>query len=489
MDNRHVVIIGGGLGGLIAAIRLKESGRDFTLLEKNPKVGGTWFENTYPGCACDVPVVLYQLSFAPSANWSRVYPQADEVQAYAEELVERYQLGPQVRLSEGAASAAWNAGAKIWTVTTHKGNRIEAGAVVGALGQLNRPALPDIEGRNSFSGPAMHTARWDRSVSWDGKRVGVIGSAASAIQAIPELAKTAEHVTVFQRTPNWIIPRNDMAITPEMKALMASQPEAAMRVAGINRSLWFENADGLTWHAFSYTDEGRAALTRIALDHLEAQVPDPALRAKLTPGYPVGCKRILISDDLYPALQQDNVTLETGAIARIVPDGVETSTGTHHACDILMYATGFNTSDWHWSVEVSGEQGTLNDAWKGGAEAFQGVTVAGFPNLFVLYGPNTNLGHNSITYMMEAQVGYVLKALDRMEKDGIAAIAPSKAAQDAYNRKLQAELAQTVWGDAACGRSWYKTEDGKITQNWSRKAGEFADMLSEFRIEPYEILR
>jgi cation diffusion facilitator CzcD-associated flavoprotein CzcO len=487
VNNPRVVIIGGGLGGLIAAIKLKEAGRDFVLLERNPAVGGTWYANSYPGCACDVPVVLYQLSFAPSANWSRVYPQAAEIQAYAEELVARYDLGPHLRLGEGATAAQWDDTRKVWKVTTAAGEVLEAGAVIGALGQLSRPALPDIPGRDTFAGPAMHTAQWNHSVDYAGKRVGVIGCAASAIQAIPELAKTAAHVTVFQRTPNWLVPRLDEPISDEMKALLASQPEAAARVGELNRSLWFERADTLTWHAFSFTPEGRAAFTRVALDHLEAQVSDPELRRKLTPDYPIGCKRVLISDDYYPALQRDNVTLETTPIRAITEGGIETTDGVEHACDMLVYATGFNTTDWRWSVEVTGTEGSLNEAWSHGAEAYKGVTVAGFPNLFLLYGPNTNLGHNSITYMMEAQVGYIMQALEHMDTAKIAALAPTPEAQTAYNEQLQRDLNATVWGDPACGSSWYKNAEGKITQNWSGSAREFADMLAAFDTQGFEV--
>ncbi|MEL7482170.1 MAG: NAD(P)/FAD-dependent oxidoreductase, partial [Pseudomonadota bacterium] len=333
---------------------------------------------------------------------------------------------------------------------------------------------------------AEHTARWDDTVSWAGKRVGVVGSAASAVQAIPELAKTAAHLTVFQRTPNWMIPRNDQPVTDELKALMMSNLEAAAKIQDLNRNLIFENADGLTWHAFSFTDEGRAALTRQALDHLHDQVSDPELRAKLTPDYPVGCKRILICDDFYPTLQLPHVSLETDPIARVTPEGVEMKSGAHHAFDILVFATGFNTSDWRWSVDVQGPNETLNEAWAGGAEAHRGVTVAGFPNFFVLYGPNTNLGHNSITYMLEAQVGYVIDALDRMETGGLVTLQPRADIQSRYNEALQKELAETVWGDPACGQSWYKAADGKITQNWSRPAREFKEMLYELRLEEFE---
>jgi len=486
VERKSAIIIGGGLGGLIAAIKLKESGRNFTLIEKNPKVGGTWYDNRYPGCACDVPVALYQLSFAPSVLWSRIYPQAHEVQAYAEELVQRYQLTPHIRLGTAAETVEWVAASKTWRATTSTGKTVEGDILIGALGQLNRPAWPDIPGIETFKGAAMHTARWDDTVSWAGKRVGVVGSAASAVQAIPELAKTAAHLTVFQRTPNWMIPRNDQPVTDEFKTLMMSNLEAAAKVQDLNRNLIFEHADGLTWHAFSFTDEGRAALTRQALDHLHDQVSDPELRAKLTPDYPVGCKRILICDDFYPTLQLPHVSLETDPIARVTPEGVEMKSGTHHAFDILVFATGFNTSDWRWSVDVQGPNETLNEAWSGGAEAHRGVTVAGFPNFFVLYGPNTNLGRNSITYMLEAQVGYVIDALDRMETGGLVTLQPRADIQSRYNDALQKELAETVWGDPACGQSWYKAADGKITQNWSRPAREFKEMLYELRLEEFE---
>ena len=446
MPDKHVVVIGAGLGGLTAAIKLQEAGYGFTLLEQGDRVGGTWAANTYPGCACDVQVALYQLSFAQSMHWTRLYPQQAEIQAYAEEVTDRFQLRPHLHLNEGATSAVWNADTKKWTVTTVKGRTIEADAVIGALGQLNRPFWPDIPGMDTFAGAKMHSAGWDHSVDFKGKRVGV-----------PEYQQTA--------------------------ALWS------MEFAEINRRIIYENADYFFWQAFQWTPEGRAFFTRQATDHLNAQVPDEALRKKLTPDYPVGCRRILIADDFYPALMRDNVDLITDGIAEIVPEGIRTKDGTLHEYDILVFATGFETTGWHWSVDVVGQDGiTIEEAWEDGPEAYLGITVADFPNFFVLYGPNTNLGHNSITFMLERQVEYTIKALAKMDESGVTAMAPKRAAQDRFNKDIQARLGTTVWADPACN-SWYKTDDGRITQNWADHTRAYAEAVAEVDLKDYELVK
>jgi len=488
MSGKHVIIIGAGLGGLCAAIKLQEAGHSFQVVEKMDRVGGTWAQNTYPGVACDVPVALYQFSFAQSVNWSRAYPQGAEIQAYAEEITDRYQLRPNIRLSDEAVSAVWDEAAKQWTVTTASGQTYTGDAVIGALGQLNRPNWPAIVGKDDFQGAITHSADWDHSIDLKGKRVGMIGSAASAIQIIPEVAKEAGHLTVFQRSPNWVVPRRDIPMSQEEGTLLMTNPELAMKLGAMNREIIYEQADEFFWQAFKWTPEGRAAYYRVATNHLEEQVPDATLRAKLTPDYPIGCRRILISDDYFPALCQDNVTLETDGIDHINASGIKTASGAQHDLDVIAFATGFETTGWRWSVDVQGRNGQhLNAVWKDYPEAYLGITVADFPNLFVLYGPNTNLGHNSITFMLERQVEYTIKALDGLGKAGAKAMVPTKAAQDRFNAQVQADLNKTVWADPACN-SWYKNEHGKITQNWSSNTRDYAKAVAEVKLEDYELV-
>ncbi len=479
-----VAVIGAGLGGLAAGIKLKEAGiDDVVILEKAAKVGGTWRDNSYPGCCCDVPVALYQYSFAPSLKWSHLFPRYNEIQQYTEDLADNFGLRPHLHLGEETKSAVWDDARAVWKLTTSAGKTYEANAIVAALGQLNRPQLPEIEGRDSFAGPAFHSARWDHSVKLDGKRVAVIGSAASAVQIIPEVAKVAKHLTVFQRTPNWVIPRLDRPITEEEKALAMTAPHVAM----MGRDLIYQNADHLFWQAFSWTKEGRDAYTRVALNHMAEQVADPELRKKLTPDYPIGCKRILIADDYYPALMQPNVELVTDKIARITPKGIETKDGTKHDFDVIVYATGFETTGWHWSVDVVGKGGRrLNDEWAETPQAYLGITVAKFPNMFVLYGPNTNLGHNSITFMLERQVEYAVKAITAMHARDLAAVEVKQAAQESFNRDLQKALEKTTWADPHC-RSWYKNAQGHITQNWSSHTRDFAAATEHVKWEDYAV--
>ena len=468
---KRIAVVGAGMGGLCAAIKAREAGHEVLLYEHADSVGGTWRANRYPGVACDVPAILYQFSFAPNPHWSHHYARGPEIHAYTQSLVDQFGLADCLHLNEGVTRATWTGSA--WEIETEKGARETVDAIVPALGQLSRPQYPDIPGRESFAGVQFHAAEWPDGLDLSGKRVGVVGSAASAVQFIPEVAKVAGHLTVFQRTPNWVVPRNDVAVTPEAKALMATNLEMAMKLGAAQRAMIFDQADTFSWQAFQFTPEGRAAFTRTALDHLEAQVPDPELRAKLTPDYPIGCKRILICDDFYPALMRDNVDLETAGITAIEPNGVRTAEGFRDL-DVLIFATGFETTEWNWSMDVVGEGGvTLREAWKDGPEAYLGIMVHGFPNMFILYGPNTNLGHNSISYMIERQVEFMLNTLAEVEKEEATAAQVTAAGQRAFNERIAGLLENTVWADPHC-RSWYKAANGRVYQNWSGSCADYA---------------
>ncbi|MBT0586261.1 flavin-containing monooxygenase [Alteromonas oceanisediminis] len=488
MPDKHAkkaIILGAGLGGLAAAIQLKKAGISVHIVERNPSVGGTWYQNTYPGCACDVQVALYQFSFAQSLNWTRLYPQASELLAYAKELVDTFQLHDNLTLNTEAKHAKWCSQSHQWQVECDNGLTLQADYLICALGQLNRPAFPDIPGRADFTGQHVHSAAWDHSVDFTDKRVGLIGTGASAVQVAPELAKVAKHLTVFQRSANWIRGRGDRAISENERRLKATNPEQANKLAAHYRTMLYEESDYYLWQAFEFTELGRTTFTEDALAHLHAQVPDPALRAKLTPDYPIGCKRILCSDDYYPTLMRENVSLEDKAIDRITPRGIKTD--TEHALDIIVYATGFETTGWKWSVDVIGLNGSLHAQWLNKAQAYNGTMVSGFPNMFVLYGPNTNVGHSSITFMLEQQINFMLRVIDSFSGDHENAVMPTESAQSAFNQSLQAKLSKTVWADNACS-SWYKTADGTITQNWASHTRDFASLLSTVERDDFQVI-
>jgi cation diffusion facilitator CzcD-associated flavoprotein CzcO len=457
----RVAIIGSGFGGLGMAIRLRQAGIEtVTIHEKAHRVGGTWRDNSYPGAACDVPSHLYSLSFAPKADWSRRFPAQSEILDYLESLVDRFGLGPHLRLGSEVAGATFDEGRGTWTLRFSDGSTEEADVVVAATGQLNRPYVPDLDGADDFEGPAFHSARWDHDVDLTGKDVAVIGVGASAIQFVPEIAKVARTVTLFQRSVNYVAPKGDEEFSPRARRLFQRLPlvQRAYRF-----TIWarFE----ARWIWFRKGSRAAALVQRLFDRKLSPLADERLTREALIPDYPFGCKRILISNDWYPTILRPDVTVVPGPVERIEPHAV-VSGGRSHPADAIVYGTGFQSTGFLVPMTVTGRAGLdLHEQWVDGAEAHLGITVTGFPNLFLLYGPNTNLGHNSIIFMLERQISYALSCIRTLVEDDLAWLDVRAGAQEASNERLRRELDRTVWA-AGC-HSWYKTASGRITNNWS----------------------
>ncbi|MFU8764371.1 MAG: flavin-containing monooxygenase [Haliea sp.] len=460
----QVIIIGAGMSGLCMGIRLQAMGiSDFLILEKSAGVGGTWFDNTYPGACCDVPSVLYSYSFEPNPNWSRKYSPHHEIRAYFEHCADKYGLRNRLRLSTAVRSAHFDESAGEWEVTLASGEKLRAKAVVSGLGQLNLPNTPEIDGADNYGGESFHSARWRHDIDLTGKRVAVIGNAASALQFIPHVARQAAQLYVYQRSANYVVKRNDRPYSEAEKNRFARWPW----LQKLHRALIYLRLELLFYPVFRNNRLLRSLVEKTARDNLEEQVLDPQLRRELTPDYPVGCKRILVADDYYQALTRDNVELVTSPITGINTEGVIADDGQSRPVDIIIYGTGFNTAAMLSGVDFTGSGGrSLAEAWADGAEAYRGVCVAGFPNLFMLYGPNTNLGGNSIIFMVERQVNYVAACIDKLLAHGLHALEANPAVMRAYNDHLQGDLAGTVWV-ANCD-SWYKNAAGKVVNNWPR---------------------
>ncbi|WP_018657781.1 flavin-containing monooxygenase [Actinomadura flavalba] len=457
---RDVVIIGAGFGGIGMAVTLKRAGIDDVLvLEKASGLGGTWRDNTYPGAACDVPSHLYSFSFAPEHGWSRRFSEQPEILRYLERVAREHGVLPHIRFGTEVRGARYDADAALWHVDTDAG-QVDARVLISACGQLNRPALPAIEGRDTFTGPSFHSARWDHGADLAGKRVAVLGTGASAVQIVPEIARTAAHVDLYQRSAPYVIAKPDRRYPGWTRALLRAVPP----VQALSRARDYAQYESRAL-AFIQYPKLMKVMERRFHRTLAGQVADPGLRAVLTPGYPMGCKRILISNDYYPALTRPDVDVVTAPIERIVPDGVVTRDGIRRPADVLIHATGFAASGFLAPMRITGRDGReLREVWRDGAEAHLGITVHGFPNLFLLYGPYTNLGHNSIIYMLESQFRYVLGALTAMRRHGLEWIEVRADAQRAFGRRMQDRLRTTIFA-AGC-ESWYQTSDGKVVNNW-----------------------
>jgi cyclohexanone monooxygenase len=459
-----VAIIGAGAGGLAMGVRLKRAGYDFTIYEKSDGVGGTWRANTYPGAACDVPSHLYSFSFELNPWWSRTYATQPEILAYLERCTDQYGLRPHLRTGVDINEARWNDADRHWRLVTSASEEITADVVVSGLGMLNIPVVPGIPGADRFRGRMFHSSRWDHSKSLEGERVASIGTGASAIQYVPAIAPTVEHVTVFQRSPIWITPRLDRAYTPEEQRRFARVPGAA-RIARWKIWWTYERAN------FKASAEQTVNMTALAQSYLERKITDPELRAKLSPDYPVGCKRPLISREWFPTLTRPNVRLVTEPITEITEAGVRTADGEEHAVDTIVYGTGFRANEYLTAVDFYGTGGRrLRDDWRDGAEAYFGLTVSGYPNLFLLYGPNTN-GVNSIIFIHEAQANYVMSALRTMTRRRIRSLDVRRRVMDRYNRRIQAAMDGTVW-TAGC-TNYFRTPSGKVVTQLPYSGGRY----------------
>jgi cation diffusion facilitator CzcD-associated flavoprotein CzcO len=481
--NARIAIIGSGFGGLGTAIRLKQQGiEDFIILEQANDVGGTWRDNSYPGCACDVQSHLYSFSFAPNPDWTRSFSPQPEIWAYLKRCAHDFGILPHVRFRHEVREAAWDNASRRWLIETSQG-RCTATVLVMASGALSAPALPQLPGLHTFKGRVFHSARWDHDFDFQGRRVAVIGTGASAIQFVPKIQPKVAKLHLFQRTPPWIVPRHDRVLADGEHHLFRRFP-IAQRIARAWIYLWRE----LFIFGFRHLWLARW-VERIALRHLERSVPDPSLRAKLTPDYTIGCKRILISNDYLPSLMQPNVELVTEGIAEVRERSIVSRDGIERTVDAIILGTGFQVTDPPLARHIRGRDGrTLAEVWAGSPQAHVGTTVAGFPNLFVLMGPNTGLGHNSVLYMIEAQIEHLLAALRYMRRQGINALEPRPDVQAAYVAEVQKRMEGTVWTAGGCA-SWYLDSKGRNSTLWPDFTWRFRRRVARLNPDEYLIDR
>jgi cation diffusion facilitator CzcD-associated flavoprotein CzcO len=472
-----VGIIGAGAGGFAMGIQLASGGYDFTIFDRADGFGGTWRHNTFPGAACDVPSHLYSYSFALNPRWSKTYANQPEILAYLEKVAADHGLGPHLRPITAIASARWSDDDRRWTLTAADGRQHEFDAVVSAVGMLDVPNIPDIPGANRFRGRRFHSARWDHSKSTAGERVAAIGTGASAVQYVPAIARETAHLTVFQRTPIWIAPRFDFPFTPDQHEEFERNPDSAQKLRD-------EAFDAYESASFDVDAAQTREATELARSYLMRKVADPELRAKLTPDYPVGCKRPLLSREWYPTFALPNVSLETTAIAELTERGVRTADGVEHRVDTVIYGTGFTAADYLASIDVYGTGGRhLRDDWSDGAEAYLGTLVSGYPNLFVLYGPNTN-GVNSIIYIHETQTTFIRHILDTMGHQGARTVEVMAAAQRRYNDEIQAAMQGKVW--LAC-TNYFRHPSGKVVTQLPYSGRTFFERTRTLVADDYEL--
>jgi len=475
MEHHDVVIAGSGFSGIAMALELLRQGReDVVILERADDLGGTWRDNSYPGCACDIPSIVYSLAGEPNPGWTQAFAGQEEIWAYLRGVAERHGLPARMRFGCELLAATWDVADAVWRLETSTGP-LTAGVLVSAVGALTDPAVPDLPGLDRFAGTAFHSARWDHGHDLRGRRVAVVGTGASAVQFVPEIRPDVQRLVVFQRTPPWVIGRLEVALGARWRRFLARVPVAGRLVRGAVCAA-LESRHALYRHprlmAALNEGQGRRLLAR--------QVADPELRARLTPAYRMGCKRLLLSNTWYPALTAGNVDVVTDGIREVVADGIVDDAGTHHRIDTIIFATGFRVTDQPIAQRVVGRDGrTLDDVWEGSPQAYYGTAVAGFPNFFMLLGPNTGLGHNSVLLMIESQLRYISAALAYRDRHGVAWIEPRAEAQAAYVAEVDAAMAGSVWTAGGCV-SWYQDRTGRVSTLWPGTARSFGRRIGRF---------
>ena len=474
MTSPRIVIIGAGFGGLGTAVELRNHGfDDIVVLEKADDLGGVWRDNTYPNAACDVPSSLYSWSFAPNPDWARRYSGQADILAYIDRVAREQGVYDLIRFGTEVDAAAYDDATATWTITTNTGDTLSADFLVSAVGQLSRPALPDIPGIGTFAGPAFHSAQWRHDVDLTGKRVAVLGTGASAIQFVPGIQPVAGHVTVFQRSAPYVVPKPDRAYTGAHQSAFARFP----RTQAFGRQLTWTMSEQLN-KSLTGTNPMKKVLEVAWHALLRAQVRDPELRAKLKPDYPIGCKRLLFSNDWYPTLTRPNVDLVTEKVVEVLPEGVRSADGTVHEVDVIIYGTGFAATEFLAPMRITGVGGmSLDEAWSDGARAYYGICVPGFPNFGIVYGPNTNLGGSSIINMMESQSAFIRQMVEQVANGGC--IEVTRQTEERFDAEVQRRLEASVWGGCA---SWYRDEGGRVTTNWPGTVVEYKQRTA--RLDP-----
>ena len=478
----RVAIVGTGFAGLGMAIRLKQSGmEDFVILEKANEVGGTWRDNHYPGCACDVQSHLYSFSFAPNPEWSRMFSPQPEIWSYLRKVTDEQGVRPHIRFNAEVTAARWDEKAGVWQVSLGNGETVMAKVLISGMGGLSRPAYPvGVKGLEKFKGKTFHSQDWDHDYDLKGKKVAVIGTGASAIQFVPQIQKQVAQLDLYQRTPPWILPKPDRDVSDFEHKLFRALPLTQKLFRGAIYAMMETRVLG-----FTVNPKIMNLVKRMAVRHIHHRIKDPELRAKVTPDYMVGCKRILISNDYYPALAQPNVDVITSGIREVKANSVIGEDGVERKVDAIIFGTGFQATDPMPTGVLFGRGGQdITEVWKDGPEAYKGTTVAGFPNLFLIVGPNTGLGHNSMVYMIESQVNYVMDALRQMDKQELRSVDVKPEVQAAFNQRIQGELSQAVWSAGGC-KSWYLHPSGKNTSLWPGFTFVFRRKLRRFDMAAY----